>query len=187
MFDASPAAAARAVKNGGVVAYPTEAVFGIGCLPEDVRALSRVMEIKKRDPAKGVIVIGGSFAEVAPFLDLALIPEELLTMMRDFWPGPVTCVLPAREGLPDLLTGGRSTLAVRVSAHPPVADLCRLSGSALVSTSCNVSGKPPLRTAREVRDCFPPDTFDCILDLPCGSSLRPSRIIDGLTGRVLRE
>ena len=187
MFDASPAAAARAVKNGGVIAYPTEAVFGIGCLPEDVRALSRVMEIKKRDPAKGVIVIGGSFAEVAPFLDMALIPKELLTMMRDFWPGPVTCVLPARKGLPDLLTGGRSTLAVRVSAHPPVADLCRLSGSALVSTSCNVSGKPPLRTAREVRDSFPPDTFDCILDLPCGNNLRPSRIIDGLTGRVLRE
>lgn len=187
MSDLRITEAARAIRNGGVVAYPTEAVFGIGCLPENTRALSRIMEIKKRDPSKGLIVIGGGFEEVSGYLDLQAIPGDFFEKMRDFWPGPVTAVLPARSGLPALLTGGRNTLAVRITAYHPVISLCREAGGALVSTSCNISGLKPFRTAREVLDSFPPGTFDGVLDLPCGGNEKPSRIIDGLSGRIIRD
>ncbi len=187
MSDSQIREAARAIRNGGVVAYPTEAVFGIGCLPDNVRALTRIMEIKKRDPSKGLIVIGGTFGEISGYLDLPEVPRDFFERMRDFWPGPVTAVLPARSGLPALLTGGRSTLAVRVTAFQPVICLCREAGGALVSTSCNISGRQPFRTAREVLGSFPSGTFDGVLDLPCGGNEKPSRIIDGLSGRILRE
>jgi L-threonylcarbamoyladenylate synthase len=175
--------AAAALRAGGVVAYPTEAVFGLGCDPRDAAALARLVALKGRPADLGVIVIAAEFSQLAPYL--APLPAELEARAAATWPGPVTWVWPAAAGLPALLTGGRGTLAVRVTAHQPAAALCHAFGGALVSTSANRHGAPPARTAVEVRATFP-DGLAAVLDLPCGGAARPTEIRDAVGGQVLR-
>lgn len=169
--------------EGGVIAYPTEAVYGIGCLPQDEQALLRVVSLKRRAAQKGLIVVAASIEQLEPLAELpgGAIGEE----MRARWPGPLTWIVPARPGLPVLLTGGRPTIAVRVSAHPIVQRLCRRTGSALVSTSANLSGAAPARTALAVRRRLG-RFVDFVLAGPLGDSARPTEIRDAATGRVLR-
>lgn len=176
--------AARIVLEGGVIAYPTEAVYGIGCLPWHEEALLRVVALKRRSAQKGLIVVAASIAQLESLAELpgGAIGEE----MRARWPGPYTWIVPVRPGLPPLLTGGRPTIAVRVSAHPIVQRLCRRAGSALVSTSANLSGAAPARTALAVRRRLGP-YVDYVLGGPLGDSPRPTEIRDAATGRVLRH
>jgi len=176
--------AARIVLEGGVIAYPTEAVYGIGCLPWDEDALLRVLALKRRAPRKGLIVVAASVAQLEP---LALLPGGAIgEEMRARWPGPYTWIVPARPTVSALLTGGRATIAVRVSAHPIVQRLCRRTGSALVSTSANLSGAAPARTALAVRRRLG-RLVDSVLAGPLGDSERPTEIRDAATGRVLRR
>lgn len=174
---------ARCVRAGGVVAYPTEAVFGIGCLPSDDAALARVLRIKRRSWRKGMLVIGASLEQIERWAMLERSP--LLDEILAGWPGPYTWVLPARPRTPMRLTGGRHTIAVRCTAHPIAAELCRQAGSALVSTSANASGQPPLLQAADVRRTLG-RVLDDVLPGPLGGEAAPTRIRDGLTGRVLR-
>lgn len=175
--------AARIIANGGIVAYPTEAVYGIGCLPLFDDGLARIIAIKQRDAGKGLIVVA---ADVSQLAQLAEIPAgETGRQLRASWPGPVTWVVPARPDLPPLLTGGRSTIAVRVSAHPLVQRLCRRSGSALVSTSANFSGRRPARSALAARRALG-DAVDYVLAGPLGNAARPTEIRDAASGRILR-
>lgn len=175
--------AARIVLEGGVIAYPTEAVYGIGCLPWHEDALLRIVSLKRRSAHKGLIVVAASIGQLEP---LAVLPGGTIgDEMRARWPGPYTWIVPARPGVPALLTGGRPTIAVRVSAHPIVRQLCRRTGSALVSTSANSSGATPARTALEVRRRLG-RFVDYVLAGPVGDSARPTEIRDAATGRVLR-
>ncbi|HEY5666512.1 MAG TPA: L-threonylcarbamoyladenylate synthase [Gammaproteobacteria bacterium] len=175
--------AARIVLEGGVIAYPTEAVYGIGCLPLNQDALDRVVAIKRRDARKGLIVVAADIGQVTR---LAEIPRgEAGQRIRADWPGPVTWILPARPDLPPLLTGGRQTIAVRVSDHPIVRRLCLRTGSALVSTSANFSGRRPARTALEVRRTIGREV-DFILAGPLGDRARPTEIRDWRSGEILR-
>src|SRR5262245_28880867 len=110
--------AARIVLAGGVIACPTEAVYGISCLPFDEAALLRVLAIKRRAAAKGLIVVAASIGQLEP---LAVLPGGAIGKeMRARWPGPYTWIVPARPGVSAILTGGRATIAVRVSDHPIV-------------------------------------------------------------------
>jgi len=178
------ALAARLIVKGGVVAYPTEAVYGIGCLPLARAALQRIIALKRRDARKGLIVVAADIEQLEP---LAFLPAgETGRQMRALWPGPVTWVVPARPGLPPALTGGRPTIAVRVSAHPVVQALCRRCGSALVSTSANLSGHPPARTALAVRRALG-GRVDLVLNAPLGDASRPTEIRDAMSGRILRK
>ena len=175
--------AARIVLEGGVIAYPTEAVYGIGCLPWNEDALLRVLALKRRTPQKGLIVVASSIEQLEP---LARSPGGAIgDEMRARWPGPLTWIVQAQPSVPSLLTGGRPTIAVRVSAHPIVQRLCRRSGSALVSTSANLSGGAPARTALAVRRRLG-SLVDYVLGGPLGDSPRPTEIRDAATGRVLR-
>jgi L-threonylcarbamoyladenylate synthase len=175
--------AARIVLAGGVIAYPTEAVYGIGCLPFDEDALLRVLAIKRRAARKGLIVVAATVGQLEP---LAILPTgEIGREMRAFWPGPCTWIVPARPGVPELLTGGRPTIAVRVSDHPVVQRLCRRTGSALVSTSANFSGAAPARTALAVRRQLGA-RLDYVLAGELGKASRPTEIRDAATGKVLR-
>lgn len=175
--------AARIIAAGGVVAYPTEAVYGIGCLPDAARALERVLRIKRRDARKGLILVAADDRQIAP---LAEIPDgEARERILASWPGPVSWVLPARHGLSPLITGGRGTVAVRVSDHPLVRRLCLRVGSAIVSTSANTSGRAPARSALQVRQRLGAD-LDYVLAGPLGQSARPSEIRDGASGAILR-
>ena len=175
--------AARIVLEGGVIAYPTEAVFGIGCLPLNQDALERIVSIKRRDARKGLIVVASDIGQLE---GLAEIPGgEAGECIRTDWPGPVTWVLPARPGIPALLTGGRQTIAVRVSAHPIVRRLCQRMGSALVSTSANYSGRPPARSALRVRRAIGHEV-DYVLAGPLGRQSRPTEIRFWQSGEILR-
>lgn len=166
-----------------MIAYPTEAVFGLGCDPLDPGALRRLLRLKQRDAAKGLILIASGFRQLRPYL--APIPAEILARIHRTWPGPVTWLMPARPWAPRLLRGGHETLAVRVTAHPVASALCRAAGMAIVSTSANLSGGPPARTAAEVRAWFD-GRIDYLLDGPVDRRASPTKIYDARSGRLLR-
>ncbi|HEY3645147.1 MAG TPA: L-threonylcarbamoyladenylate synthase [Gammaproteobacteria bacterium] len=175
--------ALEVVKSGGVIAYPTEAVYGLGCDPLEHAAVRRIFELKQRDAAKGLILIASDISQLLPFM--ATMPEPVLQKLRASWPGPVTWVVPAAPSLPFWLSGGRDTLAVRVTAHPVAASLCRVLDMALVSTSANRSGRPPARTALAVRNQLG-DGVDDIVPGAVGGLGKPTEIREALTGKVLR-
>jgi L-threonylcarbamoyladenylate synthase len=174
---------ARVLRAGGVVAYPTEGVYGLGCLPDDAGAVDRLLALKGRDAGRGLIVIGARFEQVERYL--APLTAEQHARLDATWPGPVTWVALAHERTPRGVTGGRDTVAVRVTAHPLAAALCEAAGAALVSTSANRHSRPPARTALAVRRIFGAGVDD-VLTGACGPLAGPTEIRDLLSGRVLR-
>lgn len=178
--------AAAALRAGGVVAYPTEAVFGLGCDPHDRAAFERLFALKQRPPTQGVLLIGADFAQVAPYIDLAAMPAEALARAQASWPGPHTWIFPRAAGVPAWIAGGHAGIALRVTAHAPAAALCRAFGGALVSTSANRHGEPPARSAEEVQARFS-DQLDAILNETIGALERPTPIRDAITGALLRD
>ncbi|MFO1351053.1 MAG: Sua5/YciO/YrdC/YwlC family protein [Gammaproteobacteria bacterium] len=175
--------AARILKAGGVVAYPTEAVFGLGCDPRDEAALQRILAIKQRSWRKGMILIGADFGQLEPWL--APLSAEQRARIEPTWPGPVTWLMPARADVPRWLRGAHPVLAVRVTAHAPAAALCRAAGFPLVSTSANISRRPPARSALAVRRQLG-KLIDAIAPGAVGGAARPSEIRDLASGRVMR-
>lgn len=177
--------AAAALRAGGVVAYPTEAVYGLGCDPQDRRAVERVFALKGRPATQGVLLIGAEFAQVAPYIDLHAVPAERLAEVRSDWPGPHTWIFPRAAGVPAWIAGGHAGIALRVTAHPTAAALCRAFGGALVSTSANPHAEPPAHDAATVRRYFH-DAVDSVIDAPLGGALRPTSIRNALTGAIIR-
>lgn len=176
--------AARIVLAGGVIAYPTEAVYGLGCLPDEAGAVARILDIKRRDPRKGLLLIAATLEQVEAH---AFLPDgEMRRRVLDSWPGPVTWLLEARPGVPDLVTGGRARVGMRVTDHPVVQRLCARAGAALVSTSANVSGRPPL-TDRLAVERQLGAAVDYVLPGALGGERRPTTILDATTGTVVRE
>ncbi len=170
------------LKRSGLIAYPTESCYGLGCDPRNPRALARLVRIKGRSAAKGLLLIADRFRRLRPFI--SPLPAADRARMQKSWPGPVTWVVPASGACHPLLTGGRPTIAVRVTAHPGAARLCRELGMALVSTSANKSGKKPAKTAAECRRIFGARVR--VIDGRIGTRRRPSTLIDLATGTVLR-
>ncbi|MDO6672323.1 MULTISPECIES: L-threonylcarbamoyladenylate synthase [Cobetia] len=177
--------AAACLRNGGIVAYPTEAVWGLGCDPDDGEALARLIKLKSRDAAKGLILIAGDIAQLEPWL--AGVTVEQREQLLASWPGPYTWLVPDNGRAHPLLRGEHVSLAVRVTDHPLVQALCAAFGGPLVSTSANRAGESPAMTADEVRDAFGAALVnDVILEGPLGGNPRPSTIRDLATGKVLR-
>jgi L-threonylcarbamoyladenylate synthase len=173
--------AAVVVRGGGVIAYPTEAVFGVGCDPWNQEAVYRILCLKQRDVAKGLILIAAAVEQLSAFVDF---PEDCRERVCSTWPGPVTWVLPARAGIPRWLRGDNRGVAVRVTAHPQAKALCQEVG-VLVSTSANPGGTLPARSANKVRAYFR-DGIDYLMPGQVDLSLGPSEIRDAVSGRVLR-
>jgi len=171
------------LKAGGIIAYPTEAVYGLGCDPLNKKAVLRLLALKKRSWEKGLILIAADFAQLQPFLK----PLSPMLEKRVFaeWPGPVTWLLAAKSTVPYWLCGQYEKLAVRVTAHPKAVELCQQWGGALVSTSANLSGQAAAKTAFDVEQFFA-KTIDYIVEGAVGERKRPSEIRDALTNRVLR-
>ena len=179
------AAAAELLHDGGVLAYPTEAVFGLGCDPHDRVAFERLFALKQRPPTQGVLLIAAEFAQVECYVELAAVPAEVLQQVRASWPGPHTWVFPRSADVPAWIAGAHAGIALRVTAHEPAAALCRAFGRALVSTSANPHGQPPARLAKAVVDYFG-DTLDGLLDAPLGGQTSPTVIRDALSGAIIR-
>jgi L-threonylcarbamoyladenylate synthase len=176
--------AARVVKSGGLIAYPTEAVYGLGCDPRNEAAVRRLLALKRRPMHKGLILIAASFAQLEPFLQ-PLSPADQVQLAAT-WPGPYTWLIPTRPDTPRWLRGRHETLAVRVTAHPLAAALCQICGHPLVSTSANFSGRPPARTALAVRRQLG-TAIDYLLPGPTGGAAQPTEIRDLCTGRRVRS
>ncbi|TNV12289.1 L-threonylcarbamoyladenylate synthase type 1 TsaC [Buttiauxella sp. B2] len=173
-----------ALKQQQVIAYPTEAVFGVGCDPDSELAVTRLLELKHRPVDKGLILIAANFDQLLPYIDSSTLTEIQRDAVFSCWPGPVTFVFPALQTTPRWLTGRFDSLAVRVTDHPLVSKLCQAYGKPLVSTSANLSGLPPCRTADEVLQQFG-DDFP-VLRGDTGGRQNPSEIRDALTGELFR-
>ena len=178
------ACALKHLNSGGVIAYPTEAVYGLGCDPEDDEALERIYAMKSRGSEQGVILIAATMRQLDQVL--GSVSADTLAQIEATWPGPVTWIVPVAA---DVFPGAQAldhTLAVRASAHPVAAELCRRFGGPLVSTSANRRGRPPARTAREVSLVLGRSSVDYVLNAPTGGNAGPSEIRDARTGEVLR-
>jgi len=177
--------AAELLKAGGVLAYPTEAVFGLGCDPQNLAAFERLFALKQRPPDQGVLLIAADFAQLEPYLALDQVPADRLEVARASWPGPHTWVFPRSAAVPPWIAGSHEGIGVRVTAHETAAALCRAFGGALVSTSANPHGSPPARTSQDVIVYFG-DAPDGLLLAPVGGEAAPSSIRDVLSGAIIR-
>lgn len=175
--------AAAVIRSGGVVAYPTEAVWGLGCDPLNREAMDEILRLKGRAERKGVILIASSADQARPFVgDLTDTEWDRLVQPP---PSPVTWVVPASDCAPVWITGGRTTLALRITRHPVAAALCQAFGAPLVSTSANPQGLPPARNALKVR-CYFAEQLADITPGAVGAATRPSQIRDIRSGQILR-
>lgn len=177
------AEAAAVLRQGGVLAYPTEAVWGLGCDPFNSRAVQRLLLLKQRDPGKGVILIAASMEQLKPWLT-GLDAEQLATLEAS-WPGPYTWLVRDNGYTPELIKGRHEKVALRVTNHPWVVALCEAFGGPLVSTSANLAGEPTLESYAAVVAAFG-EEVDAVLDGPLGGLQTPSRIADLETGEILR-
>ncbi|GAB3026190.1 L-threonylcarbamoyladenylate synthase type 1 TsaC [Bowmanella dokdonensis] len=174
----------EAFQQGAVLAYPTEAVYGLGCDPDNEEAVMQLLALKNRPVEKGLILIASNYSQLLPYVKDSAIPMDRRTEIVSSWPGPFTWLLPKSLAAPDWITGGSDLVAVRVSAHPLVRDLCDFFGKALVSTSANLAGEEPARTAQQVEEAFRDQVL--IVDGAVGAHAQPSQIRHGLTGQLIR-
>ncbi|MFT6153898.1 MAG: L-threonylcarbamoyladenylate synthase [Bermanella sp.] len=176
--------AKHALETSGVIVYPTETVWGLGCDPFDEEALNRILDIKRRDAYKGLILVGANIQQF-DFL-LNDIAAEKRAELESRWPGPFTYLVPHKDMILPLVYGRFDTVAIRVSSHPMVQQLCKQFGGPIVSTSANYSGQPTVRNAVQARLLFG-SQVDFILSGPVGLANGPSKIVDLETGRVIRK
>lgn len=176
-------AACKAIAAGGVIAYPTEGVFGLGCDPTNEQAIEKLLLVKNRDIAKGFILIAATRDQLTPFV--ANLTPAIEKKLDNTWPGPVTWILPCSDHVPESVTGGQPTIATRVTDHKIASSLCIESNSAIISTSANISGNPACKNAEDVMDVFG-SKLTYILDYAVGNLEGPTPIFDGITGEQLR-
>ncbi len=179
------AAAVTVLRDGGVIAYPTEAVWGLGCDPFNEAAVVRLLAIKQRPVDKGVILIAGRLVQLDGLLDWEALPADRREAVLASWPGPNTWVIPATSKVPPTVTGAHDSVAVRISAHPKVVALCRAFGGPLVSTSANLAGQPPA-FHREALDPVLLARIDAIVAGETDGLAAPTAIRDARSGATLR-
>jgi L-threonylcarbamoyladenylate synthase len=170
------------LKRCGLVAYPTEYCYGLGCDPRNRRAVLRLLKLKRRPQSKGLILIAGRFEQIAPYLrPLAAGQQDRL---RRDGAQAITYLMPARQRCPRWLRGTHDTLAVRITAHAGAAALCNALGMALVSTSANLGGHRPARTYAQCRRLF--GIRAMVLRGRVGKRRKPSTIRAWASGNVIR-
>lgn len=167
--------ARRLLREGDVVAFPTDTVYGLGAIAFERYAVRQIYQLKQRPPEKGIPVF------ITQIDDLNLVaravPNQAWALLREFWPGPLTVVLPKVKALPDDVTSGLETVAVRIPDHPTSRDLVLAAGRPLAVTSANISGQPTPPTAQGVAEQLGPD-LPLVLDGGPSPSAIPSTIID---------
>jgi L-threonylcarbamoyladenylate synthase len=180
-----PADAVTVLRRGGVIACPTEAVWGLSCDPFDESAVLRLLEIKRRPVEKGLILVAAGVDQFDGLLDWDPLPPDRRDAVLESWPGPHTWIVPASAKLPRWITGAHDGVAVRVTAHEAMAALCRAFGGPLVSTSANPTGAAPPRELAEL-DPVLHAALDGVLEGRTGNLPRPTAIRNARTGEPLR-
>lgn len=172
--------AAQCIQHGGVIAYPTEAVYGLGCDPNQADAVYQILQLKNRPVEKGLILVGSQLEQFDAFIEPLSDPhKELIQNNRT-----TSWVVPAKNA-PQWLRGQHQSLAIRLSAHPLIIQLCDTLGQALVSTSANPAGRNPARNSLQVHHYFQ-QQLDMIINAATGCLNRPTEIRDLLTQRIFR-
>lgn len=174
--------AADCVRNGGVIAYPTEGVWGLGSLPEDEVAVMKILALKQRSWKQGLLLVAARVDQFNRYL--TTVTDAQMEQLNRDWPGPVTYLVPHSGEAPDWIVGTHETIGLRVSAHPLVSALCEELGP-IVSTSANLSGQPSALTAEEVKQFFG-DSVDMIVPGELGGQSGPSQIKVLETGEIIR-
>ncbi len=177
--------AVQAYLDGGIIAYPTEAVFGLGCDPMNPTAVEKLLVLKQRSVEKGLILLAANYSQLLPFVDDKKIPQDKRFSVLSRWPDGITQVLPARSEVSNMLTGQFTSIAVRVTSQPDVVALCKAVDGPIVSTSANLTGQEPARTWQQVEQTLG-EHIDFIIKGETLGFTQPSKIIDGLTGDVFR-
>mgnify|MGYP000182744605 FL=1 len=173
-------------QQGGIVAYPTEAVFGLGCDPDNEQAIEKLLSIKSRSVDKGLILLAGNYSQLLPYIDDSKIPQDKRFTVLSRWPDGVTQLVAKNANTSTLLTGKFNTLAVRITSQPDVVALCTATNKPIVSTSANLAGEMPAKTWQAI----PHELANKIDFIIQGETLgfdQPSTIIDALSGEVIRS
>jgi L-threonylcarbamoyladenylate synthase len=178
------AGAVDQLRAGHVIAYPTEAVYGLGCDPANESAIRALLALKGRAESAGFVLIASEFSQLLPWI--AKLDDSLINRAAQTWPGPVTWLFPRAAGVPDYVAGKHETIALRITAHEPSRALCEAFGSALISTSANHTSHQPARSVAEVEAYFG-DQLGGILAGSLGGSNNPSEIRDLVSGRIIRK
>lgn len=171
--------------EGGVIAYPTEAMYGLGCDPDNPEALQKIIDLKGRESHKGFILIASDYSQLLPYINDRAIAQDKRFDVLSKWPGQVTWLIPKSERAHNLLTGQFETVAARVPNMESMRALCKKLGKPIVSTSANLSGQEPAKSANEVRSAFP-EGIDYIVEGNIGGAKSASAIFDARTGEQLR-
>ncbi len=178
--------AQTALQQGEVIAYPTEGVFGVGCDPDNPKAIEKLLQLKQRPVEKGLILIAGSYQQLKPYIDESQLTQEQLARVKESWPGPVTWIMPASKKVSHWVSGQFDSIAVRVTDHPLVQEICASFGKPITSTSANLSGQPPCITTEEV-ELQLGNQLVVIVKGETGGRNRPSAIKDARTLQVIRQ
>lgn len=171
--------------QGGVIAYPTEAVFGLGCDPDNIEALNKLLRIKKRSAEKGLILLAANYSQLLPYIDDDKIPQDKRFSVLSRWPDGITQVVPKSQSCHPLLSGKFDTIAVRLTSQPDVVKLCNQTNKPIVSTSANLSGETPAKIWQDLSAELT-EEIDFIIKGQTLGYTQPSTIIDALTGEQFR-
>jgi L-threonylcarbamoyladenylate synthase len=179
--------AVKILQQGGVIAYPTEAVYGLGCDPKNISAVKKILELKKREKEKGLILVAANLEQLNPYIQP--LKKEIEKKLLDSWHEATTAItwlVPVNEITSEYLKGQFDTLAIRVSNHPIVKELCEQFNGAIVSTSANISTQESARTAEQVKNIFE-NKIDFILEGETDLNAQPSEIRNAVTNEVIRK
>jgi L-threonylcarbamoyladenylate synthase len=169
------------IKQGGVIAYPTEAVYGLGCSPFNQHAVERILTLKQREKHKGLILLIANWSQLSPLIKP--VSKSLMQRVHATWPGPVTWIFPKSDLVSDWVSGDHDGIAIRMSAHPVAKALCQ--DGPVVSTSANLAGQEPAMNFAQLEAQFP-EGIDAVVAGELGGMLQPSTIYDVISGERLR-
>jgi L-threonylcarbamoyladenylate synthase len=176
--------ATQTLTMGGIIAYPTEAVWGLGCDPWNALAVEKILQLKQRPMHKGLILVASQWSQFEPLT--AALTAQQIEQLDASWPGPTTWLMPDPQGwAPPWIRGQHVSVALRVSAHPIVAALCDRFNGPIVSTSANLAGCEPARSRLHIEQTFG-DQLDYVVNGELGQNKQPSQVIDLVSGQVIR-
>ncbi|QJC32910.1 Sua5/YciO/YrdC/YwlC family protein [Enterobacteriaceae endosymbiont of Donacia semicuprea] len=177
----------NALKIGKIIAYPTESVFGLGCDPDNKKAVYNLLTIKKRSIKKGLILVASKYSQLLKYINEKKIIKNQKKKILSTWPGMITWIMPISNNTPYWLIGDFNTIAVRVTNHYIMKKLCDYFGKPIISTSANISGMKPCKTFKEVIKYFSKKNNILIINGKTGGYLKPSEIRDSFTNLVIRK
>ena len=184
IITSDPSIIADILNQGGLIAYPTEAVWGLGCDPENEAAVSKLLRLKSRPMSKGMILVAGNQAHLSPWL--SQLTPSLQAKLIARYPNPTSWIVPDQGISPSWVRGDHLSVALRLSQHSGVQAICQAFKACIVSTSANPAGLAPALSMQQIMDYFG-QQVDAIFDAPLGEASQPSQIKSLLDDSLVRN